>query len=59
MYLQYVIFQKRRHVSIQTEIRPYTISTGTKTEKIYPQALPADLDESLESLTSTSSAVSE
>ena len=35
------------------------ICTGTQTEKIYPQILPVDLDESLESSASTSSAVSE
>lgn len=58
-YLAFKIFQKRRHVSIQTEIRPCMISTGTQTDTIYPQDLPVDLDESLESLTSTNSAVSE
>ena len=58
-YLTFKIFQKRRHVSIQTEIRPCMISTGTQTDTIYPQDLPVDLDESLESLTSTNSAVSE
>ena len=52
-YLAFTLFQKRRHVSIQTEIRPCMISTGTQTETIYPQA------ESLESYASISSAVSE
>ena len=35
------------------------ISTGTQTDTIYPQDLPVDLDKKLESLTSTSSAISE
>ena len=35
------------------------ISTDTKTDKIDQQALPVDLDKSLESLVNTHSAVSE
>ncbi|XP_061183986.1 uncharacterized protein LOC133192121 isoform X2 [Saccostrea echinata] len=50
---------KRRHVSIQTEIRPSTISTGTQTETMFSLDAPEDLDESFESLASTDSAASE
>ena len=58
-HLTFKIVQKRRHASIPTEIQLCMISTDTKTDKIDQQALPVDLDKSLESLVNTHSAVSE
>lgn len=52
---------KRRHVSIQTEIRPCMISTGTQTEQHHfsNDHAPVDLDKSFESLATTTSEASE
>lgn len=56
-----ILFQKRRHVSIQTEIHPCMKSTGTQTEQLHfsNDHARVDLDESFESLATTTSEASE
>lgn len=57
----WLILEKRRHVSIQTEIHPCMKSIGTQTEQnhLSNDHARVNLDESFESLTTTTSEASE